>query len=58
MMLIEETTVPDAVLPVDEFKAHLRVGLGWALAPIPCKMKCCLAFYAPQWLRLRPALAR
>ena len=29
MMLIEETTVPDAVLPVDEFKAHLRVGSGF-----------------------------
>lgn len=26
MMLIEETTVPDAALPVDEFKAHLRLG--------------------------------
>jgi uncharacterized phiE125 gp8 family phage protein len=29
MMLIEETTVPDAALPVDEFKAHLRVGTGF-----------------------------
>ena len=29
MMLIEETTVPDAVLPVDEFKFHLRVGSGF-----------------------------
>lgn len=29
MMLIEETTVPDAALPVDEFKAHLRVGSGF-----------------------------
>ena len=29
MMLIEETTVPDAVLPVDEFKSHLRVGSGF-----------------------------
>jgi uncharacterized phiE125 gp8 family phage protein len=28
-MLTEETTVPDAVLPVDEFKAHLRVGSGF-----------------------------
>lgn len=25
-MLIEETTVPDAALPVEEFKAHLRLG--------------------------------
>ena len=25
-MLIEETTVPDAVLPVEDFKAHLRLG--------------------------------
>tara|TARA_R110000764_G_scaffold36071_1_gene80675 strand:+ start:4503 stop:5102 length:600 start_codon:yes stop_codon:yes gene_type:complete len=29
MMLIEETTVPDAGLPVDEFKAHLRLGTGF-----------------------------
>jgi uncharacterized phiE125 gp8 family phage protein len=29
MMLIEETTVPDAVLPVDVFKAHLRLGSGF-----------------------------
>ena len=29
MMLIEETTVPDAALPVDEFKAHLRLGTGF-----------------------------
>jgi len=29
MMLIEETTVPDAALPVDEFKAHLRQGTGF-----------------------------
>lgn len=29
MMLIEETTVPDAVLPVEEFKAHLRLGTGF-----------------------------
>lgn len=28
-MLIEETTVPDAALPVDEFKAHLRLGSGF-----------------------------
>ncbi|MEP2470245.1 head-tail connector protein [Roseobacter sp.] len=26
MMLIEETTVPDTALPVEEFKAHLRLG--------------------------------
>ncbi|GGH26060.1 phage conserved hypothetical protein, phiE125 gp8 family [Cribrihabitans marinus] len=30
MMLIEETTVPDAALPVAEFKAHLRLGSGFA----------------------------
>ena len=29
MMLIEETTVPDAVLPVDDLKAHLRLGTGF-----------------------------
>lgn len=29
MMLIEETTVPDAVLPVEQFKAHLRLGTGF-----------------------------
>ncbi|MBI6630428.1 head-tail connector protein [Pontibaca salina] len=29
MMLIEETTVPDAALPVDRFKAHLRLGTGF-----------------------------
>lgn len=29
MMLIEETTVPDGALPVDDFKAHLRVGSGF-----------------------------
>lgn len=29
MMLIEETTVADAVLPVDAFKAHLRQGTGF-----------------------------
>ena len=28
-MLIEETTVPDAALPVDAFKAHLRLGSGF-----------------------------
>ncbi|WP_171179423.1 head-tail connector protein [Ruegeria sp. HKCCD8929] len=30
MMLIEETSVPDAALPVDQFKAHLRLGTGFA----------------------------
>lgn len=29
MMLNEETTVPDAALPVEEFKAHLRLGSGF-----------------------------
>lgn len=29
MMLIEETTVPDGALPVDQFKAHLRQGTGF-----------------------------
>jgi len=28
-MLIEETTVPNAALPVDDFKAHLRLGTGF-----------------------------
>lgn len=28
-MLIEKTSVPDAALPVDEFKAHLRLGSGF-----------------------------
>ena len=28
-MLIEETSVPDAALPVDAFKAHLRLGSGF-----------------------------
>ena len=28
-MVIEETTVPDGVLPVEEFKAHLRLGSGF-----------------------------
>lgn len=28
-MLIEETSVPDAALPVEEFKAHLRLGSGF-----------------------------
>lgn len=30
MMLIEETAVPLAALPVDEFKAHLRLGTGFS----------------------------
>ena len=29
MMLIEETTVPDEALPVEQFKAHLRQGTGF-----------------------------
>lgn len=29
MMLIEQTPVPDAALPVDAFKAHLRLGTGF-----------------------------
>ncbi|MEM8728402.1 MAG: hypothetical protein AAGF79_00675 [Pseudomonadota bacterium] len=29
MMLIEETTIADAALPVEEFKAHLKVGTGF-----------------------------
>jgi len=29
MILIEETTIDDAALPVDEFKAHLRLGTGF-----------------------------
>jgi uncharacterized phiE125 gp8 family phage protein len=29
MMLIERTAVPDGALPVDEFKAHLRLGSGF-----------------------------
>lgn len=29
MMLIEETTVPDSALPVDQFKSHLRLGTGF-----------------------------
>jgi uncharacterized phiE125 gp8 family phage protein len=29
MILIEETTIADAALPVDEFKAHLRLGTGF-----------------------------
>ena len=30
MMLIEEATVPDIALPVEAFKAHLRLGTGFA----------------------------
>lgn len=29
MMLIEETTVPDGALPIEAFKAHLRLGTGF-----------------------------
>lgn len=29
MMLIEETSVPEAALPVPQFKAHLRLGTGF-----------------------------
>ena len=29
MILIEDTTIPDAALPVVEFKAHLRLGTGF-----------------------------
>jgi uncharacterized phiE125 gp8 family phage protein len=32
MMLIEETQVPSAALPLAEFKAHLRLGTGFAEA--------------------------
>ncbi|MEM1374157.1 MAG: hypothetical protein AAGF78_07235 [Pseudomonadota bacterium] len=30
MMLIEETGIPDTALPVDAFKAHLRLGKGFS----------------------------
>lgn len=30
MRLIEETTVPDPALPVEQFKAHLRLGTGFS----------------------------
>ncbi|MEL6608699.1 MAG: head-tail connector protein [Pseudomonadota bacterium] len=30
MMLVEETRTPDSALPVEEFKAHLRLGTGFA----------------------------
>ncbi len=29
MMLIEETSVPDTALPVEQFKAHLRLATGF-----------------------------
>jgi len=29
-MLIEETNIPDAVLPLAAFKAHLRMGTGFS----------------------------
>ena len=31
MMLIEETTVPDEALPVEQFKSHLRQGTGFGV---------------------------
>lgn len=34
MMLVEETTVPQAALPVEEFKAHLRLGSGFTGASV------------------------
>ncbi|WP_283644080.1 head-tail connector protein [Marinovum algicola] len=34
MMLVEETNVPLAALPVEEFKAHLRLGSGFAGAGV------------------------
>jgi uncharacterized phiE125 gp8 family phage protein len=34
MMLIEETAVPQAALPLAEFKAHLRLGTGFADADV------------------------
>ena len=30
MLLVEETPIPDAALPVAQFKAHLRLGTGFA----------------------------
>lgn len=30
MILIEETAIPQAALPVDQFKAHLRLGTGFS----------------------------
>ncbi|MEM8576231.1 MAG: head-tail connector protein [Pseudomonadota bacterium] len=34
MMLIEETPVPNAALPMDAFKAHLRLGTGFGTADV------------------------
>lgn len=34
MMLVEETQVPQAALPVEEFKAHLRLGGGFTGASV------------------------
>lgn len=34
MMLVEETNVPAAALPVEEFKAHLRLGSGFSGATV------------------------
>ncbi|MDO6731021.1 head-tail connector protein [Marinovum sp. 2_MG-2023] len=34
MMLVEETNVPVAALPVEEFKTHLRLGSGFAGATV------------------------
>ena len=34
MMLVEETTVPQAALPVEDFKAHLRLGSGFSGATV------------------------
>ncbi|MEM9349726.1 MAG: hypothetical protein AAGA47_05655 [Pseudomonadota bacterium] len=34
MMLIEETSVPDSALPVEAFKAHLRLGTGFSDAAV------------------------
>jgi len=34
MMLVEETQVPQAALPVEEFKAHLRLGSGFTGASV------------------------
>ncbi|MDA7429827.1 head-tail connector protein [Primorskyibacter aestuariivivens] len=34
MMLVEETTVPGAALPVEAFKAHLRLGAGFSGATV------------------------
>ncbi|MGY3437277.1 MULTISPECIES: head-tail connector protein [unclassified Marinovum] len=34
MILVEETTVPQAALPVEDFKAHLRLGSGFSGATV------------------------